>query len=82
MSFHAVFIGHAIHQRGTSEEQVPVLMLRDLHGGTTDFKLTLVCQREEAPILSRVIGLDSVLCIDGGASPQGARAKPVSLIAL
>ena len=64
--------GHAIHQRGTGEEQVPVLVLRDRHGATTDFKLTLACQREEAPILSQVVSLDSVLCTDGSASLKGA----------
>jgi transposase-like protein len=64
--------GHDIHQRGTGDDQVPVLVLRDRHGGTTDFKLTLACQREEAPILSQVISRDAVLCTDGGASLKGA----------
>ena len=64
--------GHDIHQRGTGEDQVPVLGLRDRHGVTTDFKLTLACQREEAPILSQVISPDSVLCTDGAASLKGA----------
>lgn len=64
--------GHDIHQRGTGEEQVPVLVLRDRHGATTDFKLTLACQREEAPILNQVISPDSVLCTDGSASLKGA----------
>lgn len=64
--------GHEIRQRGTGDDQVPVLVLRDRHGATTDFKLTLACQREEAPILSQVITPDSVLCTDGAASLKGA----------
>jgi len=64
--------GHAIHQRGTSEEQVPVLVLRDRQGTTTDFKLKAATQREEAPILRQVIATDAILCSDGGASLKAA----------
>ena len=64
--------GHAIHQRGTGEEQVPVLVLRDRHGATTDFKLSAATQIEEAPILGQVMASDAVLCTDGGASLKGA----------
>lgn len=46
--------GHAIRERGTGGEQVPVLVLRDRHGATTDFKLTAATQIEEAP--SRCLG--------------------------
>ena len=60
--------GHAIHQRGTGNEQVPVLVLRDRHGATTDFKLSVASQIEEAPILGQVIASDAVLCTDGSAS--------------
>jgi len=60
--------GHAIHQRGTSSEQVPVLVLRDRHGATTDFKLSSASQAEEAPILAHVVASDAVLCTDGSAS--------------
>ena len=31
--------GHASQQRVTGENQVPVLVIRDRHGATTDFKL-------------------------------------------
>lgn len=64
--------GHAIHQRGTGDDQVPVLVLRDRHGATTDFKLTAATQIEEAPILGQVVASDAVLCTDGGASLRGA----------
>ena len=60
--------GHSIHQRGTGSEQVPVLVLRDRHGATTDFKLSSASQIEEAPILEHVISSDAVLCTDGSAS--------------
>lgn len=64
--------GHATHQRGTGDNQVPVLVLRDRHGATTDFKLTAATQAEEAPIISQVVASDAVLCTDGGASLKGA----------
>lgn len=64
--------GHAIRERGTGGEQVPVLVLRDRHGATTDFKLTAATQLEEAPILGQVVAPDAVLCTDGGASLKAA----------
>ncbi|WP_019868263.1 IS1595 family transposase [Methylovulum miyakonense] len=64
--------GHAAHQRGTGDGQVPVLVLRDRHGTTTDFKLTAATQAEEAAIIGRVVAADAVLCTDGGASLKGA----------
>jgi len=59
---------NAIHQRGTGREQVPVLVLHDPHGATTDVKLSSASQIEEAPILAHVVASDAVLCIDGSAS--------------
>jgi len=70
--------GHAIHQRGTGREQVPVLVLRDRHGATTDFKLSSASQIEEAPILAHVVASDAVLCTDGSASLKCA-ARQVSI---
>lgn len=64
--------GHATHQRGTGEAQVPVLVLRDRHGATADFKLAAATQAEEAPIIRQVVMTDAVLCTDGGASLRGA----------
>lgn len=63
---------HATHQRGTGDNQVQVLVLRDRHGATTDFKLTAATQAEEAPIITQVVASDAVLCTDGGASLKGA----------
>ncbi|MEY4718855.1 MAG: hypothetical protein RL563_1473 [Pseudomonadota bacterium] len=51
---------------------MPVLVLRDRHGATTDFKLTAATQLEEAPILGQVVAPDAVLCTDGGASLKAA----------
>lgn len=64
--------GHAIHQRGTGSEQIAVLVLRDRHGTTTDFKLTSASQAEEAPIISLVVTPDAVLCTDGSRSLKAA----------
>lgn len=64
--------GHATHQRGTGEDQVPVLVLRDRHGATADFLLAAATQAEEAPRISQVIAADAVLCTDGGASLRSA----------
>jgi transposase-like protein len=64
--------GHESHQRGTGEDKVPVLILRDRHGVTTDFKLKVACQDEEAPIVRTVVASDAVLCTDGSRSLKGA----------
>jgi len=63
---------HDIHQCGTSGEQVPVIVLLDRQGATTDFKLKTASQIEEAPILSQVLASDAVLCTDGNASLRSA----------
>ena len=60
--------GHALHQRGTGEEQVPVLVLRDRQGATADFRLARATAAEEEPVLRRVMAKDAVLCTDGGAA--------------
>ena len=64
--------GHETNERGTGEEKVPVLILRDRYGATTDFKLNVASQAEELPIISQVIESDAVLCSDGAASLKGA----------
>lgn len=59
--------GSAIHQRGTGKEQVPVLILRDRHGATTDFKLDKADIATVEPILRQHLAQDAVLCSDGAA---------------
>ena len=60
--------GHAIRQRGTGAEQVPVLILRDRQGATADFKLTVANTAEIEPILQQVVATDAVLCSDGASA--------------
>src|SRR5918996_3211667 len=60
--------GHAIRQRGTGAEQVPVLILRDRQGATAHFKLTVANTAEIEPILQQVVATDAVLCSDGAAA--------------
>lgn len=57
--------GHECHKQGISEEQVPVLILRDRQGVTIDFKLKKANTAEIEPILDRVIAKDALLCSDG-----------------
>lgn len=64
--------GHAGGQRGTGGEKVPVLVLRDRHGATADFKLTAATQVQEFPVISQVVAPDAVLCTDGSASLRNA----------
>lgn len=59
--------GSAIHQRGTGDEQVPVLVLRDRHGATADFKLDKADVASVEPILRRYLSQDAMLCSDGAA---------------
>jgi transposase-like protein len=47
--------GHACCQRGTGEDKVTVLILRDRHKAATDFKLTVANVREEAPIIAQIV---------------------------
>lgn len=59
-------------QRGTGEEQVPVLVLRDRQGTTTDFQMAAANAACEEPLLRRVVAPDAVLCTDGGAALRSA----------
>jgi transposase-like protein len=56
--------GHA-RQRGLSAEQVPILVLRDRAGRTTDAILEAANKRCVRPVLSTVLAEDAVLCTDG-----------------
>lgn len=71
--------GSAIHQRGTGSAQVPVLILRDRHGATADFKLKKADLITVEPILRQRLAADAVLCSDGAALyHQAARHIPLA----
>ncbi|MGH8601964.1 MAG: IS1595 family transposase [Gammaproteobacteria bacterium] len=71
--------GSAIHQRGTGSAQVPVLILRDRHGATADFKLKKADLVSVEPILRQRLAPDAVLCSDGAAIyHQAARHIPLA----
>lgn len=71
--------GSAIHRRGTGSEQVPVLILRDRHGATADFKLGNADFVNIAPILRQYVAKDAVLCSDGAAVyRQATREIPLA----
>lgn len=62
--------GGASHQRGTGGEKAPVLVMRDRHGATADFKLAKADVAGESPLVRDKVARDAVFCSDGGASLQ------------
>lgn len=56
--------GHA-RKRGLSDEQVPILVLRDRAGQTTDEVLSNASRRCVAPVIRATLAADTVLCTDG-----------------
>lgn len=70
--------GHATHQVGTGSEKVPVLVLRNRQGITTDYKLNVANTAEIEPLLKEHLALDVVLCSDGGA-PYRLAARHLGL---
>lgn len=56
--------GHA-RKRGVSYEQVPVLVLRDRSGSTTDFVLQRRDKAGVREVLAPALAKDAVLCTDG-----------------
>lgn len=71
--------GSNIHRRGTGAEHVPVLILRDRHGATADFKLAKADFASIEPILRQHVAPDAVLCSDGAAIyRQAARQIPLA----
>lgn len=66
--------GHAMKQSGTGANQVPVLVLRDRQGATTDFQLEVANTASIEPILAHVLAPDVVLCSDGAAAYRIAAA--------
>jgi len=56
--------GKAI-KKGTSKEQVPVLVVRDRHGETADCILHGISTQQIEPVLIPLLNKDVILCTDG-----------------
>ena len=65
--------GHAA-RRGTSREQIPVLVVRDRSGATTDYVLTDIRKAAMKALLKPLLPADAVVCSDGaGAISQATK---------
>jgi len=67
--------GHAA-KRGLSQEQVPVLVVRNRSGHTTDFVLACANKRGLAAVLPTALAVDAVLCTDGSSLLGQRRPRP------
>lgn len=54
-------------KRGLSDEQVPVLVVRNRSGHTTDYVLASANKRGLVAVLPSALAVDAVLCTDGSA---------------
>lgn len=70
--------GHATHQVGTGTEKVPVLVIRNRQGVTTDYRLPVANTEAIKPLLQAHLAPDVVLCSDGGA-PYRRAARDLGL---
>ena len=59
-------------KRGLSDEQVPILVLRDRSGQTADFVLQRGDAAHIAPALTQTLADDAVLCTDASAALAAA----------
>lgn len=59
-------------KRGLSDEQVPLLVLRDRSGATTDFVLPGVTKAAVTQVLPQALAADAVLCTDGSGTLAAA----------
>ena len=79
--------GKQSHARGTGQDQVPVLVVRDRSGATADFQLIATDQSAIEPALRAVMAPDAILCSDGGAVYRavarslGVTHRPINLSA-
>jgi transposase-like protein len=64
--------GGSAAKRGLSEEQEPVLVVRDRSGATADFILERADKAHTAATLAPVLAGDAVLCTDGGGALTAA----------
>jgi len=75
--------GGSAAKRGLSDEQEPVLVVRDRSGATADFILERADKRHTIAALAPVLAADAVLCTDcGGALSAAARHMGVEHHAL
>ena len=58
--------------RGTSDDHIPVLVVRDRSGASTDFILGRCDQAQLAAVLQPVLAPDVVLCTDGSSALAAA----------
>jgi transposase-like protein len=70
--------GHATHEVGTGSEKVPVLVIRNRQGVTTDFQLTVANTQTIEPLLKSILAKDAILCSDG-AAPYRLAAQHIGL---
>ncbi len=70
--------GGKASQRGLSKEQIPVLIVRDRDGHTTDAILSSANEKEITKVISPLIDEDVLLCSDGNRIYQ-AFAKTFNL---
>ena len=70
--------GGKASQRGLSKEQIPVLIVRDRDGHTTDAILSSANEKEISKVISPLIDEDVLLCSDGNRIYQ-AFAKTFNL---
>lgn len=66
--------GGKAKKRGLSIEQIPVIVVRDRHGATTDSILQKVTEETVGAVLKPVLAEDALLCTDG-ATVYRALAK-------
>ena len=57
--------GGKAKKRGLSAEQIPVLIVRDRYGATTDSVLENVTEKTVGAVLTPVLASDALLCTDG-----------------
>lgn len=71
--------GGAATKRGLSGEQIPVLVVRDRHGATTDEILPKVTQEAVTAVLKPLLSADTILCTDGhGAYKKIAKTEGIA----
>ena len=69
-----------LKKRGLSQEQVPVLVVRDRSGATSDATLLKDDHREVEAVLKPLLPRNAVLCSDGGGKgPTAVAAREMGV---
>lgn len=77
--------GGVARKRGLSEEQVPVLVVRDRSGQTADFQLAKLDASHVAAVLKPLVDKDAILCTDSAgvyaafARRTGITHRPINV---